>query len=99
VNILLRPIVSEKSMREAAKNRYTFAVDKASNKAQIFQAVAAAFSVKPVSIKTITVRGKSRLAGKTRQMVKGEDWKKAIVELPTGQKIDLFDVTEGGKNA
>lgn len=99
MNILLRPIISEKSMQDAAKNRYTFAVGKASNKAQIFKAVAATFSVKPVSVKTITVKGKSRLAGKTRQMVKGEDWKKAIVELPAGQKIDLFDVTEGGKNA
>ncbi len=86
-------------MQEAARNRYTFAVEKSANKAQIFQAMAAAFNVKPVSVKTITVKGKTRLAGKTRQMVKGVDWKKAVVELPAGQKIDLFDVTEGGKNA
>lgn len=99
MNIFLRPIVSEKSMQEAARNRYTFAVGKSANKAQITQAVKDTFNVKPLSVETITVRGKSRLAGKTRQMVKGQDWKKAVVSLPAGTKIDLFDVTEGGKHA
>lgn len=83
-NILIRPLVTEKSMKDAAKSRYTFAVSKDSKKSQIMKMVADLFNVKPVTISTITIPGKS---------------KKAIVTLAAGQKIDVFDVTEGGKNA
>lgn len=98
--ILIRPIVSEKSMREAAANRFTFEVAKEASKPEILTEVAKTFKVKPLNIKTITIKGKSRRAGKTRQLVVGQSYKKAIVELPAGQKIALFDVTEKeAKNA
>lgn len=90
-NILIRPIVTEKSMKDAARNCYTFAVAKESNKAQIAMAIKESFSVKPISIKTITVKGKTRRSGRTRQETKTSLWKKAIVELEIGQKIGLFD--------
>ncbi|MCL4397823.1 50S ribosomal protein L23 [Patescibacteria group bacterium] len=90
-NILLRPVVTEKSMKDAAVNRYTFAVTKEANKAQILAEITKAFSVTPLSVKTITVKGKTSLSRKTREVSRKTDWKKAIVELPKEQKIDLFD--------
>jgi len=99
MDILIRPLVTEKSMKDAAKNRYTFAVSKDANKNQIIQIVAETFNVKPVSISTIMVHGKSKMNKNSRQISKAENWKKAIVTLAAGQKIDIFDVTEGGKNA
>jgi large subunit ribosomal protein L23 len=99
-NLLIRPIVTEKSMRDASKNCFTFEVAKNAEKQAILLEVAKTFNVKPTGVKTITVKGKSRRAGKTRQLVFGQNWKKAIVSLPAGQKIDLFDVAEKGtKNA
>lgn len=92
--ILFRALISEKSMKEAASNRFTFEVAKETTKPEIAAEVARTFKVQPISIKTITIKGKSRRAGKTRQLVAGQSYKKAIVELPKGQKIALFDVTE-----
>ena len=82
-------------MKEAALGRFTFAVAPGSNKNEIAQAVAAAFKVKPIKVQTITVPGKTKRAGRTRQQTTSQPWKKAIVTLEKGQKIDLFDVTEG----
>ena len=93
--ILLRPIITEKSMREAILSRFTFAVAKNSNKTEVANAVSEQFKVKPVSVQTVTVPGKTKRAGRTRKQVKSQSWKKAIVTLEKGQKIDLFDVTEG----
>ena len=96
-NILIRPVITEKSMQDAAKNRYTFAVAVEANKAEIAKEVAKNFSVKVLSVKTITVKGKTRRTGKTRQEIKTSPWKKAIVEIEKGQKIELFDTTENAQ--
>ncbi len=96
----MRPVITERSMKDAAANRYTFAVVKESTKPAITAEVAKIFGVKPIGIKTITVRGKTKMSRKTRQISRATDWKKAIIELPKEQKIDLFDVADqGGKNA
>ncbi len=94
-SVLIRPLITEKSMREATVGRFTFAVDIAANKNQIAQEVANTFKVKPISIQTITVKGKTKRAGRRRVETKASSWKKAIIKLSPGQKIDLFDVTEG----
>ncbi|MBI3888017.1 50S ribosomal protein L23 [Candidatus Microgenomates bacterium] len=96
MNTLISPIVSEKSMQDAALNKYTFRVDKDANKAKIYTEIVNTFNVKPVSIRTVVVKGKTVINRKTRNTTKTESWKKAIVELKKGEKIDLFDVSEKG---
>lgn len=96
-NILIKPVITEKSMQDAANFRYTFAVAYEANKAEIAQSVSANFNVKVVSVKTMILKGKTRHSGKTRQEVQTSDWKKAVVEVEKGQKINLFDTTENAQ--
>lgn len=98
MNILIKPLITEKAMREAQLGRFTFAVAKGANKAEIGRAVKEAFKVDPIAVQTVTMPAKTRRSGKSRQEVEGRPWKKAIISLKPGQKIDLFDVTER-KNA
>ncbi|HSK48351.1 MAG TPA: 50S ribosomal protein L23 [Coriobacteriia bacterium] len=87
-DIIIRPIVSEKSYDLIGLNRYTFEVAKTASKPQIGQAVAEIFGVTVKSVNTMNVTGKPRRVraakGKTR------DWKKAVVTLKEGDTIDLF---------
>lgn len=87
-DIILRPIISEKSYDMIEQNRYTFEVAKTSNKTQIAQAITDIFGVTVTGVNTMNVTGKPRRVraakGKTR------DWKKAIVTLKEGDTIDLF---------
>ena len=69
-------------------NQYTVVTDKRANKVQIRQAVEELFKVKVTSINTINVRGKARRQ-RTYQAGKSPDWKKAIVTLKEGDKIEL----------
>lgn len=86
--IILRPIISEKSYEVMEDNRYTFEVAKGATKIQIAQAVEEVFSVKVIKVNTMSVSGKPRRVraqpGKTRS------WKKAIVKLAPGNTIDAF---------
>jgi len=88
--VLLRPVITEKSMTETNTGRYTFAVVKDASKLEIAQAVAEAFKVDVVAVNTSTVRGKSRRVGK--RVGKKSDWKKAIVTLAAGQRIERYFV-------
>lgn len=90
-NVILRPVVSEKSMKDAAKFRYTFMVEKSATKAKIAETIAKIYNVKPLGVKTITVKGKFKINKKSRELVKGIDGKKAIIQLAAGQKLDIFD--------
>ena len=95
--LLIKPIITEKSLKEAAKGRYTFMVEKSANKPYISQVIAKVFGVKPVGIKTLIVKGEFKRKGKLRLLSKESSWKKAIVQLAPGQKIELFDVQENAK--
>jgi len=91
-HIIIRPIVSEKSMMAIEDtNTYTFEVAKDATKPQIARAVAEIFNVKVVKVNTMNVAGKPRRVryalGKTKS------WKKALVTLAEGDKIDLFPAT------
>lgn len=92
--ILLRPIITEKSLQEAGRGRYTFAVEKGANKIQIAQAVAETFAVHPEGVKTITKKGKATRSMRRRTKVLRSDWKKAVIQLKTGEKIEIFE-TQG----
>jgi len=88
--IIQKPIVTEKSTRLMdTDNKYTFRVDPRANKMEIRTAVERLFNVKVVSVSTMNVRGKPRRL-RYGQEGKRSDWKKAIVELKEGDRIDLF---------
>jgi large subunit ribosomal protein L23 len=87
-DIILRPVISEKSYDMIEHNRYTFEVAKTASKPQIADAVREIFGVTVTSVNTMNVKGKPRRVrvakGKTR------DWKKAIVSLKEGDTIEFF---------
>ncbi|TDC23901.1 50S ribosomal protein L23 [Streptomyces sp. 8K308] len=87
-DVLLKPVVSEKSYALLDENKYTFIVDPRANKTQIKQAVQAVFSVKVQSVHTINRQGKRK---RTRTGYgKRANTKRAIVTLAEGDSIDIF---------
>lgn len=92
--IILRPIVTEKSMRESAElGKYTFKVAPGSNKIQIANAIEAIFNVRVDAVHTMNVHGKSRRRSFRYKQGHTARWKKAIVTLASGSSIDIL---EGG---
>ena len=91
-NTVIRPIITEQSMVEAEKGRFSFIVTYAATKPMIRQAVKDKFSVDVVKVMTIVSKGKTKRVGKNRQKVVIEPFKKAIVQLKAGQKISLFEL-------
>lgn len=89
--ILLKPIISEKSMKLARGHFYTFEVSKNATKPQIAKAVAEKFSVKVLSVRTINVKGKVKSQRKVRKSYSIAGFKKAIVRLSKTQKIAIFE--------
>ena len=87
--VLRRPIISEKNTALQEQNKYVFEVAQEANKYQVKQAVEKAFKVRVVAVNMITVPGKTRRVG--RRQVKTSPWKKAVVSLETGQKIEFFE--------
>jgi len=87
--VLRKPIVTEKSTMLQEQNKYVFAVATDANKAQIKQAVEKAFDVTVKSVNVMSVHGKMRRIG--RHAGHQSDWKKAVVTLLPGQKIEFFE--------
>jgi large subunit ribosomal protein L23 len=88
-DILVRPVITEKSAALMQENKYTCVVDMAANKTEIRQAVEEVFNVKVESVKTVRVLGKVKRMG--RSQGKRSDYKKAIVKLAEGQRIEFFE--------
>ncbi len=97
-DIIVKPIVTEKSMVDVAKGKYGFIVAMQATKATIKKAVSDAFNVHVVSVSTIIVKGKRKRVGKRREEVNETKWKKAIVTLKKGEKISLFEAGEEAKS-
>ena len=89
-NVLLRPVITEKSMLEANAGRYTFEVGADTTKLEVKQAVEEAFKVDVLGVRVLTVRGKMRRVGRKRG--RAPDRRKAVVRLAEGQKIERFFV-------
>jgi large subunit ribosomal protein L23 len=94
--VILRPIISEKSMDESQRGKYTFAVHDDANKIQIKAAVEALFvkeGVTVVSVNVLTTKRKEKRRGTKRGRITGwtTPWRKAIVTLAPGQKIEFFE--------
>jgi len=92
--VLVKPVITEESMKDASSGWYTFVVAMASDKNTIRKAVEDQFKVKVLAVKTLIMKGKSRRVGRRRLKVKESSWKKAIVKLGPDQKIDLFEVNK-----
>jgi large subunit ribosomal protein L23 len=87
-DILIRPIVTEKSTDLMAENKYTFEVDMRANKTQIKDAVEEIFKVEVEKVNTSRVRGKLRRMGRHEGYT--SDWKKAVVTLKPGHSIEVL---------
>ncbi len=92
--IIIEPVVSEKSYALMATNKYSFRVDPRANKVHIGGAIEEIFDVKVVGVKTLKVRSKPKRRGMTSGRTRS--WKKAIVELAPGDTIELFETTHAG---
>ncbi len=87
--IIIRPVISEKSYAQIDFNRYTFEVHSDAHKTMIAQAVAQLFNVTVVNVATSHVPSKPKRRGWSRGRTPG--WKKAVVQLAEGDKIEFFE--------
>lgn len=87
--VLVRPVVTEKTTDMGESHKYVFEVATAANKNEIKQAVERFFGVKVVGVRTMNVKGKPKRLGRFEGY--RADWKKAIVTVGDGDKIDMFD--------
>jgi large subunit ribosomal protein L23 len=86
--VIIRPVLSEKSYVLSAANRYTFRVHPDAHKTQIRQAAEALFDVHVVDVRTLSVKSKPKRRGITRGRTR--TWKKAIVQVREGESIPIF---------
>jgi large subunit ribosomal protein L23 len=87
--ILKSPVITEKVTDLMAQNKYVFAVPVTATKSEIVKKVANVYGVKPVKINVLSVKGKVVHRGRTYGQRK--NWKKAIVTLPAGKKIEVYE--------
>ncbi len=88
-DVVVRPVVSEKSYASIERNTYTFVVRPDANKTEIKQAVQAIWEVRVVSVNTMNRRGKMKRRGYTKG--RRPDQKRAIVTLAEGDSIEIFE--------
>ncbi len=91
--VIIRPVVSEKSYVLATNDKYTFRVHPDAHKTQIRQAVEQLFEVKVVSVRTISVKSKPKRRGLYQGRTR--TWKKAIVQVRAGDSIPIFQGLQG----
>ena len=89
-DILIRPVISEKSVAQTERNNYTFAVARDANKFQIKTAVEAEFKVDVLGVRVLTVKPKEKRRGRRTPGMTAR-WRKAVVTIAEGQKIELFE--------
>jgi large subunit ribosomal protein L23 len=88
--IIIRPLITEKtSIQKELNNQLSFEVDRRANRIEIKQAIESIFNVRVAAVKTMQVTGKIKRRG--RITGKRRDWKKAIVKLMPGERIDFFE--------
>ena len=88
--IIIRPLITEKtSIQKEMNNQLSFEVDRRANRIEIKQAIESIFNVRVAAVKTMQVTGKIKRRG--RITGKRRDWKKAIVKLMPGERIDFFE--------
>lgn len=90
LELIRRPIITEKGTRLGGENKYLFEVHPRANKQQIRGAVEVAFNVRVVKVNVMNMKGKPRRA-RRGQTYHESDWKKAVVTLAEGDKLELFE--------
>ncbi|MBV9474022.1 MAG: 50S ribosomal protein L23 [Solirubrobacterales bacterium] len=93
--VIIRPVVSEKSFVLAETGKYTFRVDDRAHKTQIRQAIEELFEVEVVAVRTASVKSKPKRRGQTSGRTR--HWKKAIVQVRAGDTIPIFQGLEGAE--
>ena len=89
-DVIRRPVITEKTgIQKEDFNQVTFEVDRGANRLEIKRAVETVFNVRVDSVKTMHVKGKAKRRG--RIVGKRRNWKKAIVKLMPGERIDFFE--------
>lgn len=88
-DLIVRPVITEKSSRLMEMDKYTFEVLPDANKIEIRKAVEEVFKVKVASVHTIKVRSKPKRMG--RFIGRSRSWKKAVVTLVKGERIEFFE--------
>lgn len=88
-DILIKPIITEKTTALMEERKYTFRVPLAATKVEIRQAVEQIFKVKVQAVNTMRYEGKMKRLGRTQS--RRSDWKKAVVTLKPGETIELFE--------
>jgi len=96
-DVVIAPIITEKSIKDAGLGRFTFKVTLSANKPVIKDAIEKKFSVKVLKIFVSIVKGRTDRKGIKREEFVKSAWKKATVKLAKDQKISLFDT--GGQGA
>ena len=91
-NVIIRPIVSEKSYALLAANKYTFRIHPDAHKTQVRQAVEEIFGVRVTDVRTMSVKSKPKRRGYTSGRTRA--WKKAVVQLHPDDHIELFEGQE-----
>ena len=91
--LIIRPIITEKTMGLASKGQFVFRVGLHATKGQIAKDTEKIFKVNVLKVKTRVVKGKSHRSGKRRTVAVRSDWKKASVFLKKGQTIEAFALT------
>ena len=93
--VIIEPVLTEKTnlLRESENKKYVFKVNPRANKLEIMKAVHELFEVNPLNCRVLNVKGKPRMA-RTRsgfRLGRTGSWKKAIITLPKGERIDIFE--------
>jgi large subunit ribosomal protein L23 len=94
--VIVRPVISEKSYVLSSAGKYTFRVHPDAHRTQIRQAVEAMFEVKVVEVRTMSVKSKPKRRGLTKGRTRA--WKKAIVQVAEGQSIPIYQAFEGSES-
>jgi len=87
--VLVKPLVTEKGANFATSNKYLFAVANDTNKVEIKKAIEDVYGIKPTDVNVMNVLGKTKRFGRIKG--KRKDWKKAIVTLPEGKTINVYE--------
>jgi large subunit ribosomal protein L23 len=88
-HILVKPLITEKATNLSEHNKYVFVVDLKANKISIAKAIEALYGIKPTKVNLSNVSGKKVSRGKIKGQRK--DWRKAVVTLPKGQTIKIYE--------
>lgn len=87
--VLIKPLITEKNTKLGALNKYTFKIDRRANKTQVKDAVQQIFKVNVTAVNVISVPPKTRRVGRTVGLT--QPWKKAVVTIQPGQRIEIFE--------